>query len=155
MWQRLGRTGDTCPGITAVFLSSYKLPERWPVTTLLLFGHVMLLCGTFLFILLSELLWTPSDRRPRSTPPAYPFPQVRLASGISARAKFHHLLHMRLSHRGGCGELAQDPGTQRTVWIGLLTHTHTHLQAHNKVQALTVDIAYFVFLLCYRNSFNC
>ena len=34
------------------FFSSYKLTVT--VTTLLLFGNVMLLCGTFLFVLLSE-----------------------------------------------------------------------------------------------------
>ena len=34
--------------------SLYKLPKTVTVTTLLLFGHVTLLCGKFLFIKLSE-----------------------------------------------------------------------------------------------------
>ena len=46
------RMTDNSPRITAVLFSSYKL---LPVATLLLFGPVTLLCGTFLFILLSEV----------------------------------------------------------------------------------------------------
>ena len=46
MWQRVGRTGGG--------FSSYKLQKTVTVTTLLLFGHVTLLCGKFLFIELSE-----------------------------------------------------------------------------------------------------
>ena len=55
MWLRVGRTGgrsDASPGTSDVLFSSYKLPKT--VTTLLLFGPVTLLCGTFLFIKLSE-----------------------------------------------------------------------------------------------------
>ena len=37
-----------------IFSSSYKLPKTVTVTTLLLFGHVTLLGGKFLFIKLSE-----------------------------------------------------------------------------------------------------
>ena len=51
MWQRVGRTGgrtDISPCITEVFL-----PKTVTVSKLLLFDHVTLLCGTFLFILLS------------------------------------------------------------------------------------------------------
>ena len=44
------RRTDTSPHITAVLFSSYKLPKTLLVTTLLLFGPVMLLCGTFLFL---------------------------------------------------------------------------------------------------------
>ena len=40
--------------VYAVFFSSYKLPKTVTVTTLLLFGHVTLLRGTLLFILLIE-----------------------------------------------------------------------------------------------------
>ena len=36
------------------FFASYKLPKTITVTTLLLFDHVTLLCGTFLFIKLRE-----------------------------------------------------------------------------------------------------
>ena len=57
----VGRTGirtdrrtDTSPHTSAVFSSSYKLPKTLTVSTLLLFGHVTLLCGTYLFIKLSE-----------------------------------------------------------------------------------------------------
>ena len=45
---------DTSPRITAVFFSSRKVLKTLPVTMLLLFGPVTLLCGTFLFILLRE-----------------------------------------------------------------------------------------------------
>ena len=45
---------DTSTNVTVVFCSLYKLPETQPVTTLLLFRPVTLLCGTFPFILLSE-----------------------------------------------------------------------------------------------------
>ena len=52
--RRTNRRTDTSPHITAVFFSSYELQKTLPVTMLLLFGPVTLLCGTFLFILLSE-----------------------------------------------------------------------------------------------------
>ena len=52
--RRTNRRTDTSPHITAVFFSSYELKKTLPVTMLLLFGPVTLLCGTFLFILLSE-----------------------------------------------------------------------------------------------------
>ena len=43
------------PRTTVVFFhSSYKLPKTLTVTTLLLFGHVTLLCGKLLFIKLSD-----------------------------------------------------------------------------------------------------
>ena len=45
---------DASPRTAVVFFSSYKLPKTAKVTMLLLFGHVTLLCGKFLFILLSE-----------------------------------------------------------------------------------------------------
>ena len=54
MWWRVGRTGggtDSSPRIAAVFFSSYKWPKTVTVSTLLLFGPVMLLCGKFLCIL--------------------------------------------------------------------------------------------------------
>ena len=44
------RRTDASPRITVVYFSSYKLPKTVTVTMLLLFGHVTLLCGTFLFI---------------------------------------------------------------------------------------------------------
>ena len=46
--------GQTLLPISVVFFSSYKLPKTVTVTTLLLFGHVTLLFGTFLFIKLSD-----------------------------------------------------------------------------------------------------
>ena len=48
MWRRVGRTDwgtDASPRISVVFFSSYKLPKTVTVTTLILFGHVKLLCG--------------------------------------------------------------------------------------------------------------
>ena len=57
MFQRVCRTermSDTSSRVTAIFFSSYMLPKVQLVTMILLFGHMMLLCGTFLFILLSE-----------------------------------------------------------------------------------------------------
>ena len=57
MLQRVGRTDrrtDASPHISVVFFSSYKMPKTVTVTTLLLFGHVTLLCGTFVFIELNE-----------------------------------------------------------------------------------------------------
>ena len=66
MWRRVSRT-DSSPQITVVFFCKYKLQKTLPVTTLLLFGHATLLCGTFLFIFvgwricLVITLWTPSD----------------------------------------------------------------------------------------------
>ena len=65
-------------------------------------------------------------------PPAYPFTLVRFPNNaalivspdttwrIGAGAKFHPSLHLKLSHRGGCGELVQDPRMQAAVWSGLL-----------------------------------
>ena len=50
--RRVGRTGgrtDASPCTAVVFFSLNKLPKTVTVTTLLLFGHVTLLCGTFLF----------------------------------------------------------------------------------------------------------
>ena len=47
------QTPDNSPHLTATFFSSYKLPETWTLTTLLLFGPVTLLCGTFPCIFLS------------------------------------------------------------------------------------------------------
>lgn len=46
---------DTSPCITAVLFSSYKLSKTLPVSTLLLFGPEMVLCGTLIFILLDGL----------------------------------------------------------------------------------------------------
>ena len=57
MWQRVSRTDrmtDASPHITWVFSSSYKLQQTLPVTTLLLFGPVTLLCGSLLFHLKTE-----------------------------------------------------------------------------------------------------
>ena len=48
-----GRT-DASPRTVVIFFSSYKLPKTGAVTTLLLFGHVNLLCGKFLFVKLSH-----------------------------------------------------------------------------------------------------
>ena len=42
----------------------------------------------------------------------------------SAGAKFHPSPHLKLSHRGGCRELAQDPCMQTPVWMGLVSGTH-------------------------------
>ena len=53
MWGGVGRT-EASPRISAVLFSSYKLPKTVTVTTLLLFGQVTLLCGTFLCIKLRE-----------------------------------------------------------------------------------------------------
>ena len=66
-----------------MFFSSYNLPKTLPVTTLLLFGHVTLHYGTFLFILLGEgegefscqTVNTIRPTRPCSTT-AYPFTQA-------------------------------------------------------------------------------
>ena len=67
---------------------------------------------------------------PCSTPPAYSFTLgwftnnanlYYLQRQISARVKFHPSPHLKLSHRGGCGELAQDSCMQMAVWMGLLS----------------------------------
>ena len=52
--RRTDRRTDTSPCISVVFSFSYKLPKTVTVTTLLLFGPVMLHHGTFLFIWLGE-----------------------------------------------------------------------------------------------------
>ena len=62
--------------------SSYKLPKTVTVTTFLLFGSVTLLCGTFLFINLSE---GPVQSSDCTTPPPYaqlahPFTLVQFPS---------------------------------------------------------------------------
>ena len=64
------------------FFSSYKLPKTVTVTALLLFGHVTLICGTFLFIKLSE---GPVQSSDCMTPPPYaqlahPFTLVQFPS---------------------------------------------------------------------------
>lgn len=54
----VGRTGgrtDTSPRTALLLVFSYNLPKTVTVTTLLLFDHVTLLCGKFLFIKLSQL----------------------------------------------------------------------------------------------------
>ena len=51
---RTGRRTDASPHTAVVVFSSYKLPKTVTVTTLLLFGHVTLLCRKFLCIKLSE-----------------------------------------------------------------------------------------------------
>ena len=53
MLQRVGRTGrrtDAAPHTAVGFFFPHKLPKTVTVSTLLLFGHVTLLCGTFLCI---------------------------------------------------------------------------------------------------------
>lgn len=47
---------------------------------------------------------------------------LRLSRG--ARGKSHPSLNLGLSHRVGCGELAQDRRTQRAVWMGFESVTH-------------------------------
>ena len=102
-----GQTGRQTGGRTFLhlqlwyFFSTYKLPKTVTVTILILFGHVTLLFGKFLFIKLSEgpvQLSTTQSTRPCSAPPAYPFPLVGLANNttwyslqrrISVRPKFH------------------------------------------------------------------
>ena len=65
-----------------VSFSSYKLPKTVTVTTLLLFGSVMLLCGTFLFLELSEGPVQSSDcmTRPPYAQLAHPFTLVLFPS---------------------------------------------------------------------------
>ena len=46
-------------------------------------------------------------------------PWYYLQRWISAGAKFPPSPHLKLSHIGGCGELAQDPHMQMAVWMGL------------------------------------
>ena len=52
----IGERTDASPRSAVVFFSSYKLQKTVTVTTLLLFGHVTLLCGKLLFTMLSQLL---------------------------------------------------------------------------------------------------
>ena len=53
--ESIGQAGErTLLHISVVFFSSYKLPKTVTVTTLLFSGPVTLLCGTFLFMWLSE-----------------------------------------------------------------------------------------------------
>ena len=127
MWWRVGRT-DTPPRITAVFFSSNKLPKT-PLVTLLLFGHVTLLCGTYFCICWVKDLFsyqtvdTIRSTHPRSTPPAYPFTQVRFSSDTTSDTASRAASELQWNftpHRGGCGELAQDPQTQRVVRTGLV-----------------------------------
>ena len=59
MWQRVSRTGGREDKWEDGHLSTYNYrivtTERVTVTKLLVFGHVMLLCRTFLFMFLGEL----------------------------------------------------------------------------------------------------
>ena len=67
------------------FFSSYKLPKTVTVTTLLLFGHVMLLCGKYIFIKLSEGRVQLSDctiGKPYAKP-AYPFTLVQFTNNAA------------------------------------------------------------------------
>ena len=57
IWRRVGRIDwrtDASLHISAVFFSSYKLPKTVTFTMLRYYGHVTLLCGTFVFNYLSE-----------------------------------------------------------------------------------------------------
>ena len=53
-------------------------------------------------------------------------PWYYLQRRISAGAKFPSSPHLKLSHRGGCGELAQDPCMQTAAWKRLLVTGKNH-----------------------------
>ena len=106
---------DTSPCITVVFFSSYKLPKTLPVTTLLLLGPEMLLCGSFLFKLLSERFVKVSDcehheTRPCSAPLILPLEAHESHREISPLASYetfvggwenwHKTLHSKVSVNG-------------------------------------------------------
>ena len=78
---------DAAPHSCGIFSPSYKLPKIVIVTTLLLFGHVMLLCGTFLCICLSEgpvqLSDYMTDTPSISKALASPFTLVRFANNMA------------------------------------------------------------------------
>ena len=96
---------------TAVFLSSHKLPKTLPVSTLPLFGP-----------LLSEA-W---HRLIYSHRYGLPLLHLWYYLWIRAAAKFHPSpRHLKLSQRGACCELAQDPPSQRAVWMGLMNLAFT------------------------------
>ena len=86
--------------------SSYKLPTTVTVTMLLLFGPVMLLCGNF-----SVFSWV-RDLCSYQTSQTDTLP-LR-ASGCSPIMRPWYYLH-KLSHRGQCWILAQDPCMQMAV----------------------------------------
>ena len=55
-------------------------------------------------------------------------PWYYLQRRISTGAKFLPSLHLKLSHRAGCGELAQDPRMQTAVWKRLILAKHKSYQ---------------------------
>ena len=114
------------------------------VTTLLLFGPVSLLCGTFLS---NQVEWrtcavirlydrhalAPQRRLICShwfdTPITRPW--YDLQRRISDGEKFHPWPHLKLSHRGG--ELVQDPYMQTAVWIQRGGHSSIFLSVRQLV----------------------
>lgn len=99
--------------ITVMCFSSYKLLKTLPVTMLLLFGPVTLLCGlkckTFLFHLLSEGSVYLSDCEHHQT--------NTLPDGwwIRGGTKHFHFSHLQLSYRQRGEVLAHDSGLEMTM----------------------------------------
>ena len=115
----------------------------------LLFDHVMLLCETFIFILLREGS-VYCKHHPIDTcctePPAYPFTQIWFASAAPLILPLEaHQSCSEISHREGSRELAQDPRTQRAVWMGLLLFLHTLLMLVPRLNVLKYNSGHILW----------
>ena len=96
--------------ITVVFLPSYKSPKTLPVTTLLLFGPVTLLCvlkcGTFLFyrmsIWLSDCEHHQTDTPLFRTVGCFHSHRARLASAVAVILSHRQYQHMIPTLEGQC-----------------------------------------------------
>ena len=124
MWRRVDRTGgrtDVSPCISAVFLSKWVAKDShvalWDISLYLIEWRTCVdirLSGRHALDTCSRLIRSHWFGSPILHLWYY------LQRLISAGAKFHPSPPPRLSHRGGCGVLAQDPRMQMAAWMGLL-----------------------------------
>ena len=135
MWARVGRTDrriDASPGTAAVFFTHITANSYSYYVTFVRFCNVALWdislylvrWRTCVDIRLSDRhALAPRLRIIRSCWDGSPImrPSYYLQKRISTRVKFSLSPHLKLSHRGGCGELAQDPRMQTAVWVGSLS----------------------------------
>ena len=113
MWQRVSRTDTFLPHISvAKDTTSYHVTAVWSLN--IAWWDISLYFVEWRTCLVVTL-WTPSDQCCASD---------TTRRCIRGAAKCHPSPHLKVSHRGGCVELVQDPRTQRAMWMWLPTAFH-------------------------------